>query len=396
MTAHPDGDDREVDFSQKLFGRPLRGAREDAPVSSETAGRSEVDVSDDVLTRGEALSALYAGLLGREPDESGFNGYMLAMRNGESLASIAKGMANSPEFLGRHGLVRVGSVELPDLTEIFPTKYVRRHGGRSIFNASQDDDFSWMLRMIDENRYYDHLGIWSPVIDRDKRITAAIAMGLGAESCLELGCFSGPVLSVLADHGVDVCGVELSHIAFILAFPNVLRKLKYGDLLDIAFDRTFDVFVGMDILEHLNPIELPKYVRRIRELIAPDGFALINSPMIGNDDVFGLAFDPYLPEWRQAEEDRFWRHMDCDAKGWPMHGHLVWASPRWWEKLFLEEGLVRDRRLERHVQLLLKDFFEQFPGRRSLFLLRRADHEPDIAAVEKSLTARIGEALSAP
>lgn len=69
--------------------------------------------------------------------------------------------------------MRVGAVELPDLTEIFPTKYVRRHGGRSIFNASQDDDFSWMLRMIDENRYYDHLGIWSPVIDRDKRITAA-------------------------------------------------------------------------------------------------------------------------------------------------------------------------------------------------------------------------------
>ncbi|WP_159731717.1 methyltransferase domain-containing protein [Methylosinus sp. Ce-a6] len=348
------------------------------------------------MSRGEALSALYSGLLGREPDESGFNGYMLAMRNGESLASIARGMASSPEFLGRHGLVRVGAVELPDLTELCPRKYVRSDGARSIFNASQDEDFAWMLRMIDENRYYDHLGVWSPVIDRDKRVTAAIVLGLGAKSCVELGCFSGPVLSVLADRGVDVCGVELSHIAFILAFPNVLRKLKYGDLLDVEFDRTFDVFVGMDILEHLNPIELPKYVRRIHEIVAPTGFALINSPMIGNDDVFGLAFDPYLPEWRQAGEGLFWRHMDCDAKGWPMHGHLVWASPRWWEQLFSKEGLVRDRRLERHIQLLLKNFFGEAPGRRSLFLLRHADHEPDIAEIEKNLTIRIDEALASP
>ncbi|MBG0809637.1 methyltransferase domain-containing protein [Methylosinus sp. H3A] len=353
--------------------------------------------ADSVLSHSEALDALYSGLLGREPDESGFNGFMTAIRNGESLASIVHVMANSPEFLNRHNLVRVGAVELPDLTEIFPRKYVRWENARWIFNASEDDDFGLMLRMIDENRYYDRFGVWTPVIDRDKRVTAAIALGLGASSCVELGCFSGPVLSVLADRGVDVCGVELSHIAFILAFPNVLRKLKYGDLLNVEFDRTFDIFIGMDILEHLNPIELPKYIRRIREIVAPNGFALINSPMIGNDDVFGVAFDPYLPEWREAGEDSFWRHMDCDAKGWPMHGHLVWASPRWWETLFLKEGLVRDRRLERYIQLTLKDFFdEQAPGRRSLFLLRHADHEPNIAEIEKNLTLRIGEALSAP
>ncbi|OAI24883.1 hypothetical protein A1351_02570 [Methylosinus sp. R-45379] len=366
-------------------------------MSRETAAGSDADASvEGSLTRGEALRALYSGLLGREPDEIGFNGYMLAMRNGESLASIARGVADSPEFLSRHSLLRVGAIELPDLTKVAPRKYVRSQGERTIFHASRDEDFAWMARMIDENRYYDHLGVWSPTIDRDKRVTAAIALGLRARSCLELGCFSGPVLSVLADRGVDVCGVELSHIAFILAFPNVLRKLRYGDLLDIAFDRAFDVFVGMDILEHLNPIELPKYVRRIREIVAPEGFALINSPMIGSDDIFGLAFDPYLPEWRQAGAESFWRHMDCDAKGWPMHGHLVWASPRWWEQLFLKEGLVRDRHLERHVQLLLKDFFEQAPGRRSLFLLRHADHEPDLAAIEKNLTDRIGEALSSP
>jgi SAM-dependent methyltransferase len=252
-----------------------------------------------------------------------------------------------------------------------------------------------MESLITKYRYYDSFGVWAPKIDLDKRVTAAIVQGLGARSCIELGCFTGPVLSLLADQGVDVCGVEVSHLAFLLAHANVYEKLLFGNLLDLSFDRHFDVFLGMDILEHLNPLDLDRYVARLAQLVAPRGFAYINSPMFGTDDVFGTVFDAYLPEWRQAGEGEYWRYMHCDAKGWPMHGHLVWASPKWWESLFLKHGLVRDREIERAIHDLLRPFFEKHaPARRSLFVLRHSDLKPDVADTCRRLRAVISPLLA--
>ena len=70
-----------------------------------------------------------------------------------------------------------------------------------------------MESLIQRHRYYDGLGVWSPFIDLDKEITAALVRGLGAHSCFELGCYTGPVLSLLAEAGVDVLGAEVSHTA---------------------------------------------------------------------------------------------------------------------------------------------------------------------------------------
>lgn len=122
-------------------------------------------------------------------------------------------------------------------------------------------------------------------------------------------------------------GVDASHLAFVLAYPNIRSRILFGDLLSQEFDRSFDVFLGMDILEHLNPLRMPRYIARIASLIGRDGYAYINSPMFGTDHTFGTPFQQTLAEWRETGDARFWRHMECDEKGWPLHGHLVWASP---------------------------------------------------------------------
>jgi len=248
--------------------------------------------------------------------------------------------------------------------------------------------------MILEHRYYDSFGVWSPVIDIDKRVIAALVAGLGTKRCLELGCFTGPVLSLLDEQGIDVAGVEISHLAFVLAYPAIRNRLHYGDLLSVDLPAPFDAFIAMDILEHLNPLKLDRYLARIAALLDRDGYFLINSPMFGTDDVFGEVAPPLLPEWRAAGPSSFWRALHCDAEGWPMHGHLVWASPSWWEQRLAAHGLVRDRALERCVHADLDVFFERYaPARKSFFLLRHADAKPSVSTAER-VSAALQRALA--
>jgi len=340
------------------------------------------------LACGDVVNEIYQGVLGRHADESGFKSHLNALQNGVALSDLIRGMIGSDEFNIRRPAMP-GRVFLPDLTKLYPHKYVRFGDDFSVFEASSDEDFELLEALIVKHRFYDSNDVYSPRIDLDKRVTAATIKGLGARSCIELGCFTGPVLSLLAEQGIDVCGVDVSHMAFVLAYNNVREKLRFGDLLDLAFDRVFDVFYGMDVLEHLNPLKLDRYISRIVQLVKQDGFIYINSPMFGTDDVFGTVFDAYFPEWKQVGEGMFWRHIHCDSKGWPVHGHLIFASPKWWEMTFLKHGLVRDRNIERSIQGMLKPFFNTAAARRSLFVLRRSDFNPETENVLKDLSAAI-------
>jgi hypothetical protein len=342
----------------------------------------------------DVVRALYQGILERPVDESGFRSYLDALQKGAPLTRLIRGMIESDEFKIRHP-IKTGRGFLPDLTEMYPEKYLRKKDDFSIFEASSDDDFRLIESLIVKHRFYDSNDVYSSGIDLDKHVTGAIVRGLGARTCIEMGCFAGPVLSVLADQGIDVCGIEVSHLAFVLAYNNIREKLRYGDLLELQFDRTYDVFVGMDVLEHLNPLNLGNYIHRISKLVRGDGFVFINSPMFGHDDVFGTPFDAYVPEWQHAGEDDFWRHLHCDGKGWPVHGHLVFASPKWWEDAFLKQGLVRDRTIERSIQSILKTFFDKVaPARRSFFVLRHSESRPNTLRILRDLEFAISPVVA--
>jgi SAM-dependent methyltransferase len=335
----------------------------------------------------ELVAELYRGLLGREPDAGGLRVHADALRGGAPLADVARGLAASDEFVKKQGYLRVEPAQLPDLVAIRPERYQRNADGSTTFAALEDADFDWLERMIHEHRYYDSFGVWSPAVDTDKRVIAAMVEGLGARRCLEIGCFTGPVLSVLAGQGIDVTGVDISHLAFVLACPAVRDRLLYGDLLTLDLAGPFDAILAMDILEHLHPLRLDQHLARVADLLAGEGHFIVNSPMFGHDDVFGEVAPPVLPEWRAAGPGAFWRHLHCDEQGWPLHGHLVWASPSWWEECLGRHGLVRDRDLERGMHAELDGFFErQAPARKSFFVLRHAK-APDASRAQSDAVA---------
>ncbi len=276
-------------------------------------------------------TALYRSIFDREPDLGGLRHTVNRLRSGAALEDVVRTFIVSPEFRQRMLKAAVPDIDLP----------------------------------------YDAFGVWSPVIDLDKEITAAIVRGLGARSCFELGCFTGPVLSLLAEAGIKVAGAEVSHTAFTFAYPNIREGMLYGDMLGLDIDGRFDVVLCLDVLEHIAPLELDRYVERVTSLLTEDGFVFVNAPMYGDDPTFGAVFGAYLNEWHTVGESTFWRHWPCDDKGWPEHGHLVWARVEWWSRMFEAHGLVRDSVIERVVHHHLANFFENTPARRAFFVLRR-------------------------
>jgi SAM-dependent methyltransferase len=350
---------------------------------------------NDSLSHVEVINAMYAGILQRSPDEGGSKHHLNLLSQGTQLADLMRYMIASEEFKSKNAPASLNKIILPDLTALYPEKYSSKAGDYSIFSAHSDEEFRFIESMIVRHRYYDAPGIWSPEVNLDKRVTAAIVRSLGAKSCIELGCSGGPVLSLLSDQGVDVCGVEVSHLAFLQAYANIHDKMRYGTLLNLEFDTSYDVFLAMDVFEHLNPLDLNKYVERTKKLVKHDGFVFLNSPMFGTDDVFDTPFNVYLKEWQDAGENDYWLDLHCDAKGWPFHGHLVWASPQWWENLFLQHGLVRDRSIEKVMHDVLGNFFDKVgPARRSFFVLRHHDFMPDLNTICQNIRSVVSPVVA--
>ncbi len=270
------------------------------------------------------------------------------------------------------------------------------HGEMTVYVARGAADATLMASLIDKYRFYDRFGVWSPAIDLDKKITASIVRGLGARSCFELGCFTGPVMSLLADEGITVQGSEVSHLAFAFAYPNIRESILYGDLLSLDIRQCFDVVLCMDVLEHVDPLRLDAYIDQIASLLNVNGYIYLNSPMWGQDPVFGVFEEPYLDEWLAVADASYWRHWPCDSRGWPIHGHLVWASPGWWTKKFATRGLVRDTLVEEVIHRRLSRFFANAVGRRCLFALRREEGTQSSTAVAADIDTGLSNLLGLP
>jgi len=328
--------------------------------------------------------ALYRGILERKPDPAGFRRTVTRLQSGKALERVIRTLIRSAEFRSRFVRSVAPEISLPDLRASIPDRYELQSVGGSpmtVYLARTDTDIALMESLIDKHRFYDRFGVWSPVIDPDKEITAAIVRGLGAHSCFELGCFTGTVISLLADAGVSVLGTDVSHLAFSFAQPNIREAMMFGDLLTLDIERRFDVVLCMDVLEHISPLKLDNYIEKLVSLINEDGYLYLNAPMWGEDHIFGVFEEPYLEEWLSVGSQSYWRNWPCDEKGWPIHGHLVWASPGWWEQKFRDYGLFRDYRIEQAVHQDLAGFFEHAIGRRCLFVLRRITNRRPSATV---------------
>jgi 2-polyprenyl-3-methyl-5-hydroxy-6-metoxy-1,4-benzoquinol methylase len=377
----PDPESLENWVSQLRAGKPLRETVREMHASA-------------------TVEELYRGIFDRPPDPKGRDHWIQVMREGRALRQVLAEMLSSHEFRSSRARV-IKQSELPDINQELPRPCVTGAGldtfVHHVLEIKHDEEFDLLQSLIVRHRFYDSVGGWAYAIDLDKRVTAAIVTGLGAASCLDVGCSNGPVISQLADRGLAVAGIDLSHLAFALAYPNIRAQMNFGDLLTTTFDRKFDVVVAMDVFEHISPLKVSEHIRRAAALVERNGYLLVNSPMFGKDPVFGTPFPLHLEQWTREPQSTFWLHIPCYDSGWPVDGHLIWAPVAYWEQQFNAVGLMRDLEIETALQHALSGFFAEFaPARKALFVLRWPDNSRPSADVARDVVRAVAQVEGLP
>jgi hypothetical protein len=296
------------------------------------------------------LERTYEELLGRPVDEPGRIPYLDALANGVSRERVTAILQASDEYAARERTRRsLGA--LPDLRAANPDRYAVEHSDEGqpydVFVADTPADFDWIDGQIGTNGYYEQPGMWSLGADLDKDVMAEMIALLGGRAAIEIGCSSGRVVERLVEHGVDAQGIDVSEFAKSQAPDSVRQRIHIGDVRALELGRRFDVGFGLDIFEHINPNIVDEVIAAFCALLEPPAFLFANIPAFGADPVFGEVFEMFLPSWREdARRERMFRHLQTDERGFPMHGHLVWATTAWWTRHFEAHGLRREAEIE--------------------------------------------------
>ncbi len=333
----------------------------------------------DQLSDEGFLNHLYRELLGRDPDPEGRATHLAFLRDGHSRAALVMNFVKSPEFVFRtirdhiHDYVKL----LPIIDER-PDQYAidrSRSGGEQcrFFMIRAEADYDWLEAKIIGNGYYERPGVWSFIIDEDKRMMADVAARFHPRLVLDVGCSNGAVLKCLKDQGIEGEGVEISRIALDKALPEIREAIHFGDLLTLSLPRRYDLVLGLDIFEHFNPNKLDAYLARIAELVVEGGFVFANIPAFGTDPAFGEIFRIDYAVWDEdVAAGRMFRAVPVDNYGYPKNGHLINADSGWWTRAFERHGFTRRSDIEADLHRSYDAEINRIaPARRSFFVFSR-------------------------
>jgi hypothetical protein len=331
------------------------------------------------------VDAAFRDILGRDADHGGLEFYRGVLRQGVSRTAVLLDIMRSQEF--RRTLTSAAPSALPNLVVQRPERYRRtidRVNGSSmlVFGVESAADFDWLENAIIGNGYYEEPGVWVLDVDFDKRLVAEMIAAFAPAAALELGCAAGAVLQCLDAIGIEGEGVEISSMAIAKAGDRIRPRIHQGDLLALDLPKRYDLLLGLDIFEHLNPNKLGAYIERIARVTSDDAFLFCNIPAFGMDPVFGTVFPFYVDGWADdAAAGRPLRSLHVDEAGYPIHGHLAWGDAAWWTRQFEHAGFVRDVEIERAFHHKYDGYMEKrSPARRAYFVFgkkasarRRAD-----------------------
>jgi SAM-dependent methyltransferase len=337
----------------------------------------------------EFIRQSYLELLQREPDAGGAAYYAELLAGGAPRAQLIDAWAASDEHVNR---VVAEVYPQEDLRRRHPERYadVPDTDGSSLvpcYRADGDEDFAWIGSKIDEHGYYDRPGIWGYSINADKRVMADLLANFQPRTALDLGCANGTVMKCLFDLGVRSEGIELSAAAARQAFPEIRANIHVGSVTDMPVSRSYDLIFGLDIFEHVSPVDLSKIVDAVYERLEPGGYVFANIPAYGEDEIFGNVFPMYVQGWAEsAERDQPFSLLPTDEAGFPLHGHLIWATTSWWQRQFDAVGFVREPAIERALHARYGEYYRgASPSRLAFYVFAK---EPTEAGVE-SVVARI-------
>jgi len=359
--------------------------------TAEIGGRVNVDrLSDD-----EFLDHIYKRFLGREPDSEGRAHQLKFLRAGNSRASLVLNIAEAPEFIFKvvkdniHAYIELLPIkdERPDRFEILTDRSGKEKTW--CFRVREESDFDWLERKVIENGYYERPGVWSFIIDEDKRMLADLAAEFGPHSVLDIGCANGAVLKCLLDRGIAGEGVEISRMALDKAFPEIRERIHLGDLLSLRLPHRYDLVLGLDIFEHFNPHKLAGYIAEIFRLVEDGGYLLANIPAYGKDSVFGEIFPVDYREWDDdIEARRCFRTIPVDGYGYPKNGHIICAHMEWWVAQFEGHGFRREDGLERALHEKYDAAMDKIsPARKSYYVFSKGRDEGRNGEILKRITS---------
>lgn len=98
-------------------------------------------------------------------------------------------------------------------------------------------------------------------------------------SILDIGCSSGILLNELKDYGFNInnlYGIDISSKAIENCKDNGLKNSFVMDAQNIILNKTFDVIIASDCLEHIEDDE--KAIKKWCDLLKPDGFLHVFVP----------------------------------------------------------------------------------------------------------------------
>ncbi len=354
---------------------------------------TEERVDVDRLNDEEFLDYIYKKMLGREPDPTGKAHQLKFLRAGNSRAALLLNITEAPEFLFKivrdniHHYIKLLPIleERPENYDVLASE--DRKQKVRVFRVRDEADFDWLERKIIDNGYYERPGVWSFFIDEDKRLLADLAAEFEPFSVLDFGCANGAVLKCLFDKGIFGEGVEISRLAMDKTFPEIADRIHFGDLLRLNLGRTYDLVLGLDIFEHLNPNRLDLYLSRLHRLLEEGGYLYANIPAYGADRSFGEIFGLDLTEWRDdARAGRAFRTIPVDDYGYPKNGHIICATSDWWVDQFEKTGLRREIEIETALHRKYDPAMEKIsPARRAYYVFSK-DTTPDKS---KAIIARL-------
>lgn len=298
------------------------------------------------------MEGAYRHILERAPDEDGFRYYANLLRDGLDRTAVLLALTRSDEFVSR---LKPTTLPLPDLRNLRPERYAEavdltNNQTILVFDVADPSDFDWLEAAITQNRYYENPGVWNFGIDVDKRLMAEIASCFGPERPIEFGCASGAVLECLLELDIVGEGIEISAMAVSLASDRVRAQIHVGDLPTLELPQSYDLIMGLDIFEHLNPNRIGAYVKRLAEIATSPAYVFCNIPAFGADPIFGTVFPLYLKGWaEEAARGHNFSRLHADALGYPLHGHLISADSAWWVRCFEAAGFRREMELEQEL-----------------------------------------------
>jgi SAM-dependent methyltransferase len=343
-------------------------------------------VSDD-----EFMERSYERLFQRKPDPGGAAFFGGQLADGAPRAQLVDAWAGSDEHVNR---VVAEVYPLEDLRSRHPERYQDApdtSGSSTVpcFVADGDEAFAWIGSKIDEHGYYDRPGIWGYSLNADKRVMADVLANFEPAVALDLGCSNGTVMKCLFDLGVKSEGIELSTAAVRQAFPEIRANIHVGSVTEMPGTHSYDLIFGLDIFEHVTPGDLGQIVEAIYERLEPGGYAFANIPAYGEDEVFGEVFELYVEGWSDsAERGEPFSLLPTDEAGFPLHGHLIWASTVWWQQQFERVGFVRQPTIERAVHGRYAEYFRgASPSRLAFYVFAKEPSESSVSAIAERIAA---------